>query len=206
MLVSRPCVWWGLACLLWPIKVTGSRVETLLTPAIPWLAPGCTLPFSAALEKARQLELPIQSTKQPFKTSVPSARVVQHEQPGHCSLVFRSKPVVFELQDCMRYRCYLAKEAEAGRTLCTGIACHLSGGSSAAFQDAVQHSILDLDFRNKTNPESPFQYLQQQCVKPCLKLSLKYWIWVTKQSEEVIALNKLSCGPKIASYLNSLVK
>lgn len=62
-----------------------------------------------SLEKARWFELPPQSTKQPFKTSVPSARVVQHEQPTSWSLGFQSKPVVLELQDCVRCRCYLAR-------------------------------------------------------------------------------------------------
>lgn len=56
----------------------------------------------------------------------------------------------------------------------TGVACPLSEDSSPAFQDAVQHLILDLDFRNKLAPRSPFQYPQQQCVKLCLKLSFKY--------------------------------
>lgn len=76
-------------------------------PAARWLL---RLPStSLCLGKGRRFELPTQSTRQPFKTSVPSARVVQREQPRSWSLGFQSKPVVLELQDCVRYRCYLAR-------------------------------------------------------------------------------------------------
>lgn len=37
-------------------------------------------------------------------------------------------------------------------------ACPLSGDSSVPFQDAIKHSIQDLDFRNNFASRSPFQY------------------------------------------------
>lgn len=85
----------------------------------------------------------------------------------------------------------------------TSTACPSLG---TALQNAVLHSMLDLDLKNKFAPRNPFQCPQQEHVKFCLKWGFKYQSGVTEQPGGAIAAKKLRGGPEAASYLNSSVK